>query len=437
VFKFILKKLGYSLLVIFGAITIAFFLMHLSPGNVARSIAGNNATEELVQDIERKHNLDLPVWKQYLLYLNDLMPVSIHNPDVEDSRIYLDTGKYDYEQVAGLGDGRCLVVKAPFLRTSFRNGEPVNDIIAEALPGTIILAGVSMAFATFLGILLGVLAAIWKGSFFDNGSMVVAVLGMSAPSYFMAIIVAWIGGFLWFEASYLPMLPVLVMGLGILIGTVLNKRLNKHPFGNFSWDFLLQSTFKFFSIGVVVWLAGYCINAVLHDPLVPMIDEYFYLPGTGLNNSGSLYESDDLGNETLALHNLILPAITLGIRPLAVVLQLTRSSMLEVLSQDYIRTARAKGLSLPRIVIRHALKNALNPVVTMVSGWFASLLAGAVFIEVIFSWKGLGYAIYEGITRNDFPIVIGGVIVAATAFVVINVFVDIVYGIIDPRIRVK
>jgi peptide/nickel transport system permease protein len=123
------------------------------------------------------------------------------------------------------------------------------------------------------------------------------------------------------------------------------------------------------------------------------------------------------------------------IRPLAIIVQLTRSSMLDVMSQDFIRTARAKGLSETRVLYRHALPNALNPVVTAVSGWFASLLAGAVFVEFVFGWKGIGQELFTAIEKQDQPIVMGGVILVSTVFIVVNVLVEWVYGILDPRIR--
>ena len=124
-------------------------------------------------------------------------------------------------------------------------------------------------------------------------------------------------------------------------------------------------------------------------------------------------------------------------RPLAIVVQLMRSSLLDVLSQDYIRTAKAKGLSFYKIIITHALKNALNPVVTAISGWFAGLMAGAVFVEIVFSWKGIGYEVFDALTKNDLPVVMGATLVFATFFVVTNIVVDVIYGILDPRIRVK
>ena len=156
---------------------------------------------------------------------------------------------------------------------------------------------------------------------------------------------------------------------------------------------------------------------------------------TGLNLTGYLFEIDPFKGEVLQLKNLILPAITLGIRPLAIITQLTRSTMLDVMQADYIRTARAKGLSENTVVWKHALKNALNPVITAVSGWFASLLAGAFFIEYIFSWKGLGLITINAVFKLDLPVIMGSTLFIACIFVIITVFVDVLYGIVDPRVK--
>ncbi|MFA6806947.1 MAG: ABC transporter permease, partial [Bacteroidales bacterium] len=136
------------------------------------------------------------------------------------------------------------------------------------------------------------------------------------------------------------------------------------------------------------------------------------------------------------IKNIILPAFTLGIRPLAVISELTKSSLLDVLSQDYIRTARAKGLSKYQVLRRHALKNSMNPVLTSVSGWFASLMAGAVFVEYIFDWKGVGVVIVDGLEKYDFPVVMGALLIICVLLVMINIVVDILYGILDPRVRI-
>ncbi|MCT4638417.1 MAG: ABC transporter permease [Bacteroidales bacterium] len=157
---------------------------------------------------------------------------------------------------------------------------------------------------------------------------------------------------------------------------------------------------------------------------------------TGLNLTGNICEIDNLtGERFINLKNLILPSITLGIRPLAIILQLTRNSLLDVMGQDYIRTAKAKGLSFTQIVLRHALKNALNPVITAISGWFASLMAGVIFVEYIFGWKGLGTVIVNALNQQDMPLVTGCIITISIMFIITNIIVDITYSILDPRIK--
>ncbi len=178
---------------------------------------------------------------------------------------------------------------------------------------------------------------------------------------------------------------------------------------------------SFFSAIIFAWFFGF------------MLHKY-----TNLNMTGSLYEVDDFGESIhIQLKNLILPSIVLGIRPLAVIIQLMRNSLLDVLNQDYIRTAKAKGLGMFQVVKKHAIKNALNPVITAISGWFASMLAGAVFVEYIFGWNGLGKEIVDALNTLDLPVIMGAVLIIATMFIVINIFVDIIYGWLDPKIKVK
>ena len=163
---------------------------------------------------------------------------------------------------------------------------------------------------------------------------------------------------------------------------------------------------------------------------------FLYQQTTGLNMTGSLYQMDDYGEERLImLENLILPSIVLGIRPIAVIIQLFRSSLLDVLSQDYIKTAYSKGLSKVEVIYRHAIKNALNPVITAISGWFASMLAGSVFVEYIFGWKGMGKEIVNSINTLDIPVIIGIVLTVSTLFIIINILVDLIYILLDPNIK--
>ncbi len=178
---------------------------------------------------------------------------------------------------------------------------------------------------------------------------------------------------------------------------------------------------SFFAAILFAWFFGFILHKYTH-----------------LDMTGSLYEVDDFGEGSyIKWKNIILPAVVLGIRPLGVVIQLMRNSLLEVTGQDYIRTARAKGLSELNIIRRHALKNALNPVITAISGWFASMLAGAVFVEYIFGWNGLGKEVVEALNTLDLPVIMGSVLVIAATFVVINILVDIIYAWLDPRIRLE
>ncbi len=225
------------------------------------------------------------------------------------------------------------------------------------------------------------------------------------------------------ETAVLAFSAILIATVaGILLGIF--SAIKKNSFFDRS-VFVMATVFGMsapsFLVGLVVaWLFGYVLG-----------------PYTGLNPSGSLYELDVWEGDRLQLKNLILPAVTLGIRPLSIVIQLTRNSLLEVFSQDYIRTAKAKGLPFRKVVFRHALRNALNPVVTAISGWFASLMAGAVFVEKIFSWKGIGNEVVEALNNNDLPVVMGATLIFAVIFVIINIVVDVIYGVLDPRVRVK
>lgn len=198
---------------------------------------------------------------------------------------------------------------------------------------------------------------------------------------------------------------------------------------------IFQNTFLDKSIQVLSTL-GMSLPSFFSAILFAWFFAYVLKDYTGLNMTGNLFELDDFGEKRhLILKNLLLPAFVLGIRPLAVVSQLMRNALLEQMQEDYIRTARAKGLSEFNIIYKHALKNALNPVITAISGWFASMLAGAVFVEYIFGWNGLGKEIVNALETLDLPIIMGAVLIIALMFIIINIFVDIIYAWLDPRIR--
>lgn len=387
----------------------------------ARELAGQNESEEVVQAIRKKFNLDLGLGKRYLLFLNNVSPVSLHALGNPESRTYLDPTISYYALIEREG-GKSLVIKTPFLGRSFLSGKTVSGIIREALPGTIVLALTAMTFAMILGIFLGVYTSTRKDSLIDKAVLVVSSVGMSGPSFFMAILIAWIGASLWYDAIPLPVIPMIGLAVGVIWAFAKNK---KDKRGSYIGKGLWYGCIAWFVLGVVSMYTGAHLNPIIQ------------LPGTGLSATGSLYAIDVWEGEYIAWQNLILPALTLGIRPLAVVVQLMRSSMLEVLGQDYIRTARAKGLAEKKVIWKHAVRNALNPVITASSGWLASMLAGAVFVEFVFGWKGLGFEVFQALEKNDLPVVMGAVLVIAAIFVVINIAVDVLYGWVDPRARIS
>lgn len=339
-------------------VTVIFFLFTVLPGDPARMMLDQNENSEQLAIIKKKYGFDRPVGVQYLYYLNDLSPVSFHSTN-QDDYTFLADGKYTALQLFTIS-GTTVVFKTPYLRESFqKSGKKVTQIIGDTLPNTVVLAVFAIIIAIIIGVALGIVSTLYKDTWLDRVIALVSTLGMSLPSFFAAILFAWVFGFL----------------------------LHKY---------------------------------------------------TGLNMTGSLYEVDDFGEGAhISWKNIILPAVVLGIRPLGVVIQLMRNSLLEVLGMDYIRTARAKGLSELRIIRKHALKNALNPVVTAISGWFASMLAGAVFVEYIFGWNGLGKEVVEALNTLDLPVIMGSVLVIAATFVVINILVDMVYAWLDPRIRLS
>ncbi len=431
--SYLLKKLGYGLLVLLGVVSLVFFVFNLKPGDPARMVAGQKITPELIQAIERNLNLDLPIIQRFGIYLNDISPVSIHNEADETSRIFLDESKYSYTKLFPVGGENALVIKAPYLNRSFQSKRSVSSIISQALPGTLILAVVSIVFALIIGIFGGVIAALNKDKWIDKLILILSVIGMSGPSFFMAILVAWIGGLLWFNSIPLPVIPFIIAA-GLFVYFLVRENRREASSKLFSMR-SVRAVVKAIVIGFGIWL-----GLVLLVSIFSLGDWVYWslsLPGTGLDMTGSLYSLDEWEGLYLNPRNLILPALTLGVRPLGVVVQLTRSSLLDILKQDYIRTARAKGLSENKVVYKHALRNALNPVITAVSGWFASMLAGAVFVEFVFGWKGLGLEIFNALEKEDFPVVMGAVLVISFMFVILNILVDVLYGLVDPRVRVR
>lgn len=345
--RYITRKLLYGLLVLAGVIMLVFFLFQ-GFGDPSRLVMGQTGDSTTLANIRKDLHLDQPKWKQFVLYLNDVSPLAVHSRD-----------EIKRKDLKGffVGGENTFAVKLPYLRKSYQTKRNVGEVLMQALPGTLMLAFAAMLIAVILGIPLGVLAAVKQNTWLDTSAIFSSIVGISAPSFFMGIIIAYVFGF--------------------------------------------------------------------------VLSDY-----TGLNITGSwLHIDDETGARRLTLQNLILPAITLGIRPLAIITQLTRSAMLDVLDQDYIRTAFAKGLSKKVVVWKHALRNALNPVITAITGWFAELLAGAFFVEYIFGWQGIGKVTVDALEKLDFPVVMGSVLLSATFFILVSILADILYGIIDPRVR--
>ena len=328
--RFILHRLLQGLGVLLGTLTLVFVIFSWVP-DPARENAGQHESEEVVHAFRVKHGLDKPLHIRYVNFLGDLIPFG----ECEDGSVGF---------------------RAPDLGISFEDSGSVNGKIRNALPSTMLLAFVAILFAAVLGISIGLYLAMRGPSKLGDLVLSICALGMSAPSFVVAILVAWLFGY------------------------------------------------------------------ILHSY-------------TGLPMTGGMVVVDPFEGPRLALAHLILPALTLGVRPLAVIIQLSRNSALEVLAQPYIRTARAKGLSSSRILFKHVLRNSLNPVLTATSGWFASMLAGAVFVEFVFGWKGMGLLMFKAVEGGDLPVVMGCTIVVATIFVLVNLFVDLFYSVLDPRVR--
>lgn len=330
---FLLKRILQGLLVVWGIVSLLFLIFY-TLGDPVQYMVGDKADAETRAAISKRFGLDRPLYVQYGKYLNQLSPI----------------GFQDEEAGGGFG------FKSPSLGRSYQTNRSVGSLLAERLEGTLILAAAAILLAALLGIGLGVIAALRYGTWVDKSILSFSVLGISAPSFFIGVLVAWI------------------------------------------------FAVKLRSI-------------------------------TGLNVSGHFFEENVFSEgRHIIWQNLFLPALALGIRPLAVFIQLTRSSMLDVLQADYIRTAKAKGLSPVRVLLKHALRNALNPVLTSATGWFASLLAGAFFIEYIFDWQGIGKLMIDALNTKDFPVILGSAIFIGSVFVLVSILTDWLYRVLDPRV---
>ncbi|NEG64195.1 dipeptide ABC transporter permease DppB [Pantoea agglomerans] len=336
--QFILRRLGLVIPTFIGITLLTFAFVHMIPGDPVLIMAGERGiSPERHAQLMALLGLDQPLWKQYLNYINGVLH----------------------------GD----------LGISLKSRIPVWDEFVPRFKATLELGICAMIFAVVIGIPVGVMAAVKRGSIFDHTAVGISLTGYSMPIF-------------WW---------------GIMLIMLVSVQLNLTP------------------------VSGRVGDTVFLDDTMPLtgfmlIDTFFW------GEPGDFHD---------AVMHMILPAIVLGTIPLAVIVRMTRSAMLEVLGEDYIRTARAKGLTRMRVIVVHALRNAMLPVVTVIGLQVGTLLAGAILTETIFSWPGLGRWLIEALQRRDYPVVQGGVLLTAVLIIVVNLLVDLLYGVVNPRIRHK
>lgn len=330
--NYIIKRLLALIPILIGVAVIVFLIVHLIPGDPAQTMLGERASDEALAKLREDMGLNDPLPVQFWRYIKDLLQGNM---------------------------GR-----------SIMSNNPVSEELAQRFPATLELSFFAIFFAVSLGIPAGIFASINQNSWFDNLSMLVALMGVSMPIFWLGLMFIWLFAV---ELGWFP--PSSRIGVGLEFTPITNL---------YVVDSILQFNF-----------------AALKD----------------------------------VLHHLVLPAVALGTIPMAIIARMTRSSMLEVLRKDFIRTAYAKGLKRKIVIFKHALKNALVPIITVVGLQFGVLLGGAVMTETIFSWPGLGKYLVDAIYARDFPIVQGGILFFAGVFVVVNLLVDLSYALVDPRIQ--
>ncbi len=332
-FRFLLTRVSLIIPTFIGVTLLSFSLIRLVPGDPIELLAGERGIDPVRHAALRAQlGLDKPLLEQYWIYIQNVLQGDLGNSIVTKSSV-------------------------------------VGEFLT-LFPATIELSVFAIFLALVIGLPIGILAAVKRGSLFDNATMGLSLVGYSMPIFWWALLL-------------------------ILFFSV-----------NLGWT-----------------------------PVSGRISVLFYVePVTGFLLIDSLF-SDEIGAFQSALSHLILPAIALGTIPLAVIARMTRSSMLEVLGEDYVRTARAKGLTPWRVIIVHALRNALIPVVTVIGLQVGVLFAGAILTETIFAWPGVGKWLIESVQRRDYPVLQGGVLLIASVVMIINLLVDLLYGFINPRIR--
>lgn len=331
---FILRRFLSLIPTLLGISVIVFFMVHLIPGDPAEMMLGERASEESLRALREQLGLNEPLYVQYGLFLSRLVQGDL---------------------------GRAL-----------RTNEEITVEIMQRFPATVELSLAAILIATMFGMLAGIISATRQYSVFDYASMILSLIGVSMPIF-------WLG---------LVLMIIFSLNLGWLPLS-----------GRLSYDIVIE-------------------------PIT-----HLYVVDSILTGNWAAFKD--------AVWHLIMPAFTLSTIPMAIIARITRSSMLEVLRQDYIRTARAKGLSLTTVYLKHGLKNAMIPVITVIGLQFGILMGGAILTETIFAWPGIGNWILNAVYARDFNAVQGGTMLVATIFVLINMVVDILYALVNPRIKVS
>jgi len=330
--SYTVRRLLMLIPVLIGMSLIVFFMIRMIPGNPADAILGEKASPEAKEALVEQLGLDQPWYTQYFDYVGNLIQ----------------------------GD----------LGESLRTRAPISDEILPFLAATFELAFIAMIIAVVVGVNAGIISAWFQNSWFDYTAMILALIGVSMPIFWLGLMEQWIFAL---ELNWLP------------------------------------------SLG----------RENIRNPIEPIT--HLFLIDTLIQGNTDQF--------VVVLKHLILPSVALATIPMAIIARMTRSSMLEVMRSDYIRTARAKGQKMFWVVYKHSLKNAFIPILTTIGLQMGLLLGGAILTETIFSWPGIGRYIYEAISFRDYPVVQSGVLLIATIFVLINLIVDLLYAVFDPRIK--
>ncbi len=357
--KYIIRRLIYSLPVLFGVLLITFVLARAVPGDPCKAILGEKATPEVCERFIHEKGLDRPVHIQFFYYLKDLAHGDLGN--------------------------------------SIRFRRPITQILSERLPTTMELGFFALFLATLVGIPLGMLSALKHNSYFDVGTMIFANIGVSMPVFWLGLMLMYI------FALLLKNTPLALPPSGRLSPGVVSI-----PFYEI-WGWYPEDAKD-----------------------VPKILQFF--SNLYVLNSLITFQWEVLKD---ALRHLILPSVALATIPMAIIARMTRSSMLQITGLDFVRTARAKGLQERVVVLRHIFRNALLPLVTVIGLQLGVVFSGAILTETIFSLAGVGRSLFEAITSRDYPVIQGFTVVIAVGYIFLNLFVDLTYGFLDPRIRVE